>query len=345
MLADLMMNYSFESTKKKASKPVLVPSCNLWVSGINSSTRANDLKALFNKHVKVVAAKIMTNARSPDSSCFGYIILSSIEDAKKCIASLNNTRLNGNTISLTFDKAGEGRISSRDRSVSSKDQGDKPRRVIHLNWKPGGGEGRGWQSSSGWMRNHRIGYFKSRSAMSHSYDQESNRRNGVEEATGADSSGTTGSGAAGERVGGTAASGTDQVTLVCMFYIREEEERLRFEEEQRIVVFEEEQRRLVAEEMRIREEERMRFIEPVMETGLGNQGIPQMTGLGASIEMRGEDIRHIMKIGSTETDTVQSGTKPGRKKSENGKSRGKKENVRKGKEEIERKGRRKDKSS
>lgn len=59
-----------------------------------------------------------------------------------------------------------------------------------------------------------------------------------------------------------------------------------------------------------------------MEPGLGNQGIPQMTGLGASIEMRGEDIRHIMKIGSTETDTVQSGTKPGRKKSENGKSRG-----------------------
>lgn len=49
--------------------------------------------------------------------------------------------------------------------------------------------------------------------------KESNRRNGVEEATGADSSGTTGSGAAGERVGGTAASGTDQVTLVCMFYM------------------------------------------------------------------------------------------------------------------------------
>lgn len=59
-----------------------------------------------------------------------------------------------------------------------------------------------------------------------------------------------------------------------------------------------------------------------METGLGNQGIPHMTGLGASIEMRGEDIRHIMKIGSTETDTVQSGMKPGRKKSENGKSKG-----------------------
>lgn len=49
----------------------------------------------------------------------------------------------------------------------------------------------------------------------------------------------------------------------CFFTRREEEERLRFEEEQRIVVFEEEQRRLVAEEMRIREEERMRFIEPV----------------------------------------------------------------------------------
>lgn len=41
----------------------------------------------------------------------------------------------------------------------------------------------------------------------------------MEEATGADPSGTAGSGATGERVGGTAASGTDQVTRVCMFYM------------------------------------------------------------------------------------------------------------------------------
>lgn len=59
-----------------------------------------------------------------------------------------------------------------------------------------------------------------------------------------------------------------------------------------------------------------------MVTGLGDQGIPLMTGLGVSIEMREEDISRIMKIGSTEADTVQSVTKPGRKRSEKGKSRG-----------------------
>lgn len=46
----------------------------------------------------------MTNARSPDTSCFGYIILSSVGDAKKCISSLHKTELNKSTISVTFDK-------------------------------------------------------------------------------------------------------------------------------------------------------------------------------------------------------------------------------------------------
>lgn len=54
----------------------------------------------------------MTNAKSPaDSSCFGYIILSSIEDARKCISSLNNTELNGNLISVTFDKVDLMKVS------------------------------------------------------------------------------------------------------------------------------------------------------------------------------------------------------------------------------------------
>lgn len=434
-----------------------MPSCNLWVSGINSSTRANDLKALFNKHVKVVAAKIMTNARSPDSSCFGYIILSSVEDAKKCITSLNSTKLNGNTISVTFDKpkvelpksqlsgpsvtavekskeavrktvsktssntinvnktksrtiskakvtdvkgqtqkaeksksdkkvedmrprttlkttdnrslrdkpaaekldsgkkkevkgskiislksktyekgskiislksnekgsknislkskssekgskiislksksndkASGSRVSSKDRSVSSKDQGDKPRRIIHLNRKPGDGEGRGWQARSGWMRNHRIGYFKSRNVTSHSFDQR-NRTSPFRTSQVVDKSRRLKDLHIKQRaeaykleqerdeIRSDIRRATEemewrkqqeQIRLEqldlerrereweeqqLLEQIREEEERLRFEEEQRIAEFEEEQRRLVAEEMRIREEERLRFIEP-----------------------------------------------------------------------------------
>lgn len=79
-----------------------------------------------------------------------------------------------NIISLrskgTYKSSERSAKASTDRSVS-KDKGDKSGRMIYLNRKPGNAEGRGWQSGSGWMRNHQIGYFKSRNIKSHSNEQ------------------------------------------------------------------------------------------------------------------------------------------------------------------------------
>ncbi|VVD03745.1 unnamed protein product [Leptidea sinapis] len=55
---------------------------NLWVSGLSGDTRAKDLKQLCSKHGKVIGAKVVTNARTPGSRCYGYVTMVSPQDAE-----------------------------------------------------------------------------------------------------------------------------------------------------------------------------------------------------------------------------------------------------------------------
>lgn len=80
--------------------PVNASSRNLWVSGLSSSTRATDLKQIFSKYGKVIGAKVVTNARTPGARCYGYVTMSTSEDAAKCIQHLHRTELHGRVISV-----------------------------------------------------------------------------------------------------------------------------------------------------------------------------------------------------------------------------------------------------
>ncbi|XP_065730672.1 scaffold attachment factor B1 isoform X1 [Phocoena phocoena] len=108
---------------------------NFWVSGLSSTTRATDLKNLFSKYGKVVGAKVVTNARSPGARCYGFVTMSTAEEATKCINHLHKTELHGKMISVekaknepagkkTSDKReGEGKkekSSNADRYYSSR---------------------------------------------------------------------------------------------------------------------------------------------------------------------------------------------------------------------------------
>ncbi|XP_077835488.1 scaffold attachment factor B1 isoform X26 [Macaca mulatta] len=73
---------------------------NFWVSGLSSTTRATDLKNLFSKYGKVVGAKVVTNARSPGARCYGFVTMSTAEEATKCINHLHKTELHGKMISV-----------------------------------------------------------------------------------------------------------------------------------------------------------------------------------------------------------------------------------------------------
>ncbi|XP_008835169.1 scaffold attachment factor B1 isoform X2 [Nannospalax galili] len=78
---------------------------NFWVSGLSSTTRATDLKNLFSKYGKVVGAKVVTNARSPGARCYGFVTMSTAEEATKCISHLHKTELHGKMISVEKAKS------------------------------------------------------------------------------------------------------------------------------------------------------------------------------------------------------------------------------------------------
>uniref|UniRef100_A0A3P8NG76 SAFB-like, transcription modulator n=1 Tax=Astatotilapia calliptera TaxID=8154 RepID=A0A3P8NG76_ASTCA len=71
---------------------------NIWVSGLSSNTKAADLKNLFGKYGKVLSAKVVTNARSPGSKCYGLVTMSSSTEVARCISHLDCTELHGQQI-------------------------------------------------------------------------------------------------------------------------------------------------------------------------------------------------------------------------------------------------------
>ncbi|XP_039759785.1 SAFB-like transcription modulator isoform X2 [Pararge aegeria] len=104
---------------------------NLWVSGLSGDTRAKDLKQLCSKHGKVIGAKVVTNARTPGSRCYGYVTMASAQDAENCIKNLHRTELHGRMISVEKAKSESESSTRRQPSAgrperrTSKDRKDE----------------------------------------------------------------------------------------------------------------------------------------------------------------------------------------------------------------------------
>ncbi|KAF5911631.1 hypothetical protein HPG69_008230 [Diceros bicornis minor] len=144
-------------TKKLSKEEKGRSSCgrNFWVSGLSSTTRATDLKNLFSKYGKVVGAKVVTNARSPGARCYGFVTMSTAEEATKCINHLHKTELHGKMISVekaknepagkkTSEKRdGEGKkekSSNSDRSANLKREDKADRKDDAKKGDDGSGE-------------------------------------------------------------------------------------------------------------------------------------------------------------------------------------------------------------
>uniref|UniRef100_A0AAF6DM79 Scaffold attachment factor B n=2 Tax=Bos taurus TaxID=9913 RepID=A0AAF6DM79_BOVIN len=144
-------------TKKLSKEEKGRSSCgrNFWVSGLSSTTRATDLKNLFSKYGKVVGAKVVTNARSPGARCYGFVTMSTAEEATKCINHLHKTELHGKMISVEKAKnepagkksserrEGEGKkekSSNTDRSANLKREEKADRKDDAKKGEDGSGE-------------------------------------------------------------------------------------------------------------------------------------------------------------------------------------------------------------
>ena len=111
------------------------PKCNLWISNLSEETRASMLKNKFTAHGNVISAKIVANASKSGekNKFFGYVIMSTTEEAAKCIEELNNSEIDGKQVTVEIAKATlpnvvsrSGRLDERDKREYS-DRGDSGR--------------------------------------------------------------------------------------------------------------------------------------------------------------------------------------------------------------------------
>uniref|UniRef100_A0ABD2WW55 RRM domain-containing protein n=1 Tax=Trichogramma kaykai TaxID=54128 RepID=A0ABD2WW55_9HYME len=114
-----------DSKEKSSSSSSNSSSRNLWVSGLSHSTRATDLKQIFSKYGKVIGAKVVTNARTPGSRCYGYVTMSSSDDAVKCIENLHKTELHGRVITVEKAKSDSQQRDNRKQAASKTDKKDE----------------------------------------------------------------------------------------------------------------------------------------------------------------------------------------------------------------------------
>ncbi|KAF3829560.1 hypothetical protein GH733_003824 [Mirounga leonina] len=104
---------------------------------------------------EVVGAKVVTNARSPGARCYGFVTMSTAEEATKCINHLHKTELHGKMISVekakneptgkkTSEKReGEGKkekSSTSDRSANLKREDKADRKEDVKKGEDGSGE-------------------------------------------------------------------------------------------------------------------------------------------------------------------------------------------------------------
>lgn len=89
---------------------------SLFVGGLDFSITSENLAELFSQYGTVASAKVVTDMYSGRSKGFGFVDMSSAEEAAKCIAALNNS-------------------THKNRQITVREKEDKPRRA------PGSGGG------------------------------------------------------------------------------------------------------------------------------------------------------------------------------------------------------------
>ncbi|MGB4758524.1 MAG: RNA-binding protein [Candidatus Saccharimonadales bacterium] len=100
---------------------------NLFVGGIAYSATDDDLAQHFAQAGTVVSAKIVVDRETNRSKGFGFVEMSSDDEAKKAIDTLNGTELSGRAISVNEARPRE----------------ERPRRQFDNSGSRGGGFGGG----------------------------------------------------------------------------------------------------------------------------------------------------------------------------------------------------------
>jgi RNA recognition motif-containing protein len=87
----------------------------LYVGGLPYSTTEGQLQEIFEAHGTVESARVISDKFTGQSRGFGFIEMSSGDEAQKAISALNGTQLGGRTLTVNEAKPQERRDGGGDR--------------------------------------------------------------------------------------------------------------------------------------------------------------------------------------------------------------------------------------
>ena len=95
-------------SSRQARKPenVEVTSPKLYVGNLNYSTTENDLSELFNGVGAVTSAEIVTHKESEKSKGFGFVTMTTIDEAKRAVTELHDKDFMGRKLVVSGAKTG-----------------------------------------------------------------------------------------------------------------------------------------------------------------------------------------------------------------------------------------------
>jgi len=85
----------------------------IYVGGLPFSTTEVQLNQLFTSHGTVESARVITDKFTGQSRGFGFVEMSTAEEAKKAIGALNATQLDGRTLTVNEAKPQEARSGGK----------------------------------------------------------------------------------------------------------------------------------------------------------------------------------------------------------------------------------------
>jgi len=86
-------------------------SCSIYVGNLPYSVNETSLNEIFGPYGSVVSAKIITDFNTGRSKGFGFVEMSTTEEAQASIKELNNAELDGRNIKVNLAEPKENRSS------------------------------------------------------------------------------------------------------------------------------------------------------------------------------------------------------------------------------------------
>ena len=82
---------------------------NIYVGGLSYSVTDEQLQNTFSAHGTVESAKVIADRETGSSRGFGFVEMSTQQEAEKAIEALNGTELDGRTLTVNVAKPREDR--------------------------------------------------------------------------------------------------------------------------------------------------------------------------------------------------------------------------------------------